>query len=81
LINATFVTTKIHLRRISADPIEGTSVLVCQIETGRTHQIRVHLQYLGFPVLNDNIYNDTAWGPAKGKGGDYGGKTVEQVSH
>lgn len=28
----------------------------CQIETGRTHQIRVHAQWLGCPVLGDRLY-------------------------
>lgn len=33
-----------------------TSILRCEPETGRTHQIRVHLQHLGFPIANDPIY-------------------------
>ena len=28
----------------------------CRLETGRTHQIRVHMAYLGFPVLGDVVY-------------------------
>ena len=49
----------------------GKSSLVrCLPHTGRMHQIRVHLQYLGFPILNDPIYNrPDIWGPANGKGG------------
>ncbi|TKS86623.1 RNA pseudouridylate synthase domain-containing protein 2 [Collichthys lucidus] len=46
-----------------------TSVVRCLPLTGRTHQIRVHLQYLGFPILNDPIYGSSAWGPDRGKGG------------
>ena len=34
----------------------GTSLLVCKLETGRTHQIRVHLGSLGLPVLGDPTY-------------------------
>ncbi|CAO3631180.1 unnamed protein product [Cunninghamella echinulata] len=33
-----------------------TSVVKCQPVTGRTHQIRVHLRYLGYPISNDPIY-------------------------
>lgn len=46
-----------------------TSVVRCLPLTGRTHQIRVHLQYMGFPILNDPIYGSSAWGPDRGKGG------------
>ncbi|KAL8589918.1 hypothetical protein ACOMHN_024005 [Nucella lapillus] len=46
-----------------------TSVVKCLPYTGRTHQIRVHLQYLGHPIVNDPYYNSPAWGPQRGKGG------------
>ncbi|NXH20227.1 RUSD2 protein, partial [Bucco capensis] len=46
-----------------------SSVVRCLPRTGRTHQIRVHLQYLGHPIVNDPIYNMEAWGPERGKGG------------
>ncbi|XP_023208539.1 RNA pseudouridylate synthase domain-containing protein 2 isoform X2 [Xiphophorus maculatus] len=46
-----------------------TSLVRCFPLTGRTHQIRVHLQYLGFPILNDPIYGSHAWGPHRAKGG------------
>ncbi|KAI4291468.1 hypothetical protein PAPHI01_0742 [Pancytospora philotis] len=34
----------------------GYSLVRCQPITGRTHQIRIHLQYLGFPIINDKLY-------------------------
>ncbi|XP_028677293.2 RNA pseudouridylate synthase domain-containing protein 2 [Erpetoichthys calabaricus] len=46
-----------------------SSVVRCLPLTGRTHQIRVHLQFLGHPILNDPIYCSEAWGPEGGKGG------------
>lgn len=33
------------------------------------HQIRVHLQWLGFPIVDDPLYNHVAWGDDRGKGG------------
>ena len=32
------------------------SLLECQLETGRTHQIRVHMKYLGNNIVGDNKY-------------------------
>ncbi|KFU92490.1 RNA pseudouridylate synthase domain-containing protein 2, partial [Chaetura pelagica] len=55
-----------------------TSVVKCLPQTGRTHQIRVHLQYLGHPIVNDPIYNMEAWGPERGKGGKID-KTDEEL--
>ena len=38
----------------------GFSLLEAQLKTGRTHQIRVHLSYLGFPIAGDDKYGDFA---------------------
>ena len=35
---------------------KGYSHIKCVLETGRTHQIRVHMAYLGHPVAGDNVY-------------------------
>ena len=35
----------------------GHSLLSIHLETGRTHQIRVHMKYLGFPLIGDSLYN------------------------
>jgi len=48
--------TVFHLR--GYDKETNTSVVFCKPLTGRTHQIRVHLQHLGFPIANDPIYNN-----------------------
>lgn len=41
----------------------GYSIVRCLPVTGRTHQLRVHLQYLGHPIQNDPIYaNRRVWG-------------------
>lgn len=54
------------------------SLVRCRPKTGRTHQIRVHLQYLGYPIIDDYMYNNKVWGETKGKHGDYGG-THEEI--
>ncbi len=35
----------------------GHSLVSLQLETGRTHQIRIHMKYLGFPLIGDYLYN------------------------
>lgn len=37
------------------------SLLEAELKTGRTHQIRVHLQHVGFPIAGDDKYGDAAW--------------------
>lgn len=32
------------------------SVVKCKLETGRTHQIRVHMAHIGHPLLGDDLY-------------------------
>ncbi len=33
-----------------------TTLIDCKLETGRTHQIRVHMNYIGHPIVNDPVY-------------------------
>jgi 23S rRNA pseudouridine1911/1915/1917 synthase len=39
-----------------ADGKPVASLLACRLETGRTHQIRVHLAHIGHPLLGDSVY-------------------------
>lgn len=32
------------------------TLVICRLETGRTHQIRIHFKYIGHPIFNDNYY-------------------------
>ena len=43
-----------HYRTI--EPLGYVSLVECRLETGRTHQIRVHMEYSGHPVFNDERY-------------------------
>lgn len=38
------------------EQFKGYSLIQCQLETGRTHQIRVHMAYIGHPVAGDPLY-------------------------
>lgn len=41
------------------------SLVQCRLETGRTHQIRVHLASLTNPIIGDEIYGGPVWATAK----------------
>lgn len=43
-----------HYRLV--EPLRGFSHIACRLETGRTHQIRVHMAYIGHPVAGDPVY-------------------------
>lgn len=42
------------------ESFEGYTYIQCELETGRTHQIRVHMAHIGHPLLGDTVY-----GPSK----------------
>lgn len=44
-----------HYRTV--DFQNGHSLLSIRLETGRTHQIRVHMKHIGFPLVGDYLYN------------------------
>ena len=44
-----------HLKVIKR--FQNYTLVELELETGRTHQIRVHLSYIGYPVYNDPVYN------------------------
>ena len=46
------------------DRFRDNTYIECKLDTGRTHQIRVHLSYIGHPVTNDPVYSK--------KGDDFG---------
>ena len=70
-IEAPIARHAVHRQRMSVEPRRGRiakteyrvlragkecSLVECKLHTGRTHQIRVHLHYLGHPILGDKVY-------------------------
>jgi len=48
-----------HYRVLRQMP-DGTSLVACRIEHGRTHQIRVHMASIGHPIVGDRLYGPGA---------------------
>lgn len=48
-----------HYRVVDRAP--GAAALELDLETGRTHQIRVHLKHLGHPLVGDPVYGEARW--------------------
>ncbi|MCI8583162.1 MAG: RluA family pseudouridine synthase [Dorea sp.] len=44
-----------HYQLVSSN--ERHSLIALKLETGRTHQIRIHMKYLGYPLIGDYLYN------------------------
>jgi 23S rRNA pseudouridine955/2504/2580 synthase len=62
-------TTVFHRRQVWPGLTPPLSLLEAELRTGRTHQIRVHLTHLGFPLAGDDKYGHFAWNKALVKQG------------
>ncbi len=53
-----------HFKVLKRNIEDNTTLLEINIETGRTHQIRVHLSYIGYPIIGDDVYSNgkNKWG-------------------
>lgn len=51
---------KTNVRCIASSRSKNMSLVECELESGRTHQIRVHLSYHRHPIVGDTLYNPQA---------------------
>jgi 23S rRNA pseudouridine955/2504/2580 synthase len=62
-------TTVFYRQRVWPNLEPPLSLLEAELHTGRTHQIRVHLTHLGYPLAGDDKYGDFAWNRTLAKAG------------
>ncbi|HQR71731.1 MAG TPA: RluA family pseudouridine synthase [Burkholderiaceae bacterium] len=81
-------------RRVAVDPegaashtvftlkrrFKGCSLLEAELKTGRTHQIRVHVAHLGFPIIGDDKYGDFELNRAMSRG-EFGARFGRMFLH
>ena len=56
MVNANGLHAVTHYQVLKRNP-DNTAIVKLQLETGRTHQIRVHLAFLNAPIVGDPLYN------------------------
>jgi pseudouridine synthase, RluA family len=58
-ISESGATSITHYRMLKSFISHNAALLSFQLETGRTHQIRVHCQAMGFPIYGDTLYSES----------------------
>ncbi len=68
-----------HVRIV--ERFEAAAFLECRLETGRTHQIRVHMAHLGHPLIGDPVYGGRRRMPAQAPGAGAANAFSRQALH
>jgi 23S rRNA pseudouridine1911/1915/1917 synthase len=71
--------TRVQVERVLADG--AASLVRCRLETGRTHQIRVHMTYAGHPLIGDQTYGARRRLPARVPGAEAANAFPRQALH
>lgn len=66
--------------RVARD-LQGAALIECRLETGRTHQIRVHLAHVGHPLIGDRTYGGRRRLPANHPGAEAARAFGRQALH